>query len=95
MLTADYLRIVGLCQPLVACWIVLFGAMTGAGYTKWPMWIGILCLTVIRLPLSYLLVHNYNMGTNGIWIGISASAAVIGMLAILRFRSGVWKTQKV
>lgn len=94
-LTADYMRIVGLAEPFVACWIILFGAMTGAGYTKWPMWVGIICLTVVRLPLSYVLVKNAHLGTSGIWIGIAVSAAVIGLLAIQKYSSGVWKTQKV
>jgi Na+-driven multidrug efflux pump len=94
-LTADYLRIVGLCQPLVASWIVLFGAMTGAGYTKWPMWVGIFCLTVVRLPLAYILVSQYKMGAQGIWVALAASASLVGIMAILRFRSGAWKNQDV
>ncbi len=94
-LTADYLRIVGLCQPLVASWIVLFGAMTGAGYTKWPMWVGIFCLTVVRLPLAYILVSQYKMGAQGIWVALAASASLVGIMAILRFRSGAWKNQEV
>jgi putative MATE family efflux protein len=93
--TADYLRIVGLSEPLVACWIVLFGALTGAGYTKWPMWIGIVGLTCIRLPLAYVLATNYHMGANGIWLAIAVSSSLIGLMAIQRFHSGVWKSQQV
>lgn len=95
--TADYFRIIGCCEPLVACWIILFGAMAGAGYTKWPMWIGIICLTVVRLPLAYYLatVHGLNMGPSGIWLSLAISAAVIGLLAVWRFKSGVWKNQQV
>jgi putative MATE family efflux protein len=93
--TADYLRIVGLSEPLVACWIILFGALTGAGYTKWPMWIGIVGLTCVRLPLAYFLANNMHMGANGIWLAIAISSSLIGLMAIQRFKSGVWKTQQV
>ncbi len=93
--TANYLRIVGLSEPLVACWIVLFGALTGAGYTKWPMWIGIIGLTCVRLPLAYVLAFNYHMEATGIWLSIAISSSLIGLMAIQRFHSGVWKTQQV
>lgn len=95
--TAEYFRIIGLCEPFVACWIILFGALTGAGYTRWPMWAGIFCLTVVRLPLAFFLATRYglNMGPAGIWSAIAISAALIGMLAAWRFKSGVWKTQKI
>jgi len=93
--TASYLRIVGLSEPLVACWIILFGALTGAGYTKWPMWIGIVGLTCVRLPLAYVLANNCHMGAGGIWLAIAISSGMIGLMAIQRFRSGVWKSQQV
>lgn len=93
--TAGYLRIVGLSEPLVACWIVLFGALTGAGYTKWPMWIGIIGLTCVRLPLAFLLADTYHMGASGIWLAIAISSSLIGLMAIQRFHSGVWKSQQV
>lgn len=93
--TAQYFKIVGISEPLVACWIILFGALTGAGYTKWPMWIGIVCLTAVRLPLAYYLSTQMNMGASGIWIAIAVSSSMIGVLAIQRFHSGVWKSQKV
>jgi len=95
--TADYFRIIGCCEPLVACWIILFGAMAGAGYTKWPMWVGIICLTAVRLPLAYYLAtaHGLNLGPSGIWLSLAFSAGLIGVLAVWRFKSGVWKNQQV
>lgn len=95
----DYLQIVGMCQPFVALWLVLFGAMQGAGYTVRPMWMSIICLLIIRLPLAYYLTKTYFYGPNdgplGCWVSVAASAVVIGILAVWSFKSGVWKTQKV
>lgn len=39
----QYFQVVGISQPFVALWIILFGAMQGAGYTAWPMWSVLSC----------------------------------------------------
>jgi len=35
------------------------------------------------------------MGPAGVWLGISLSTVIIGLLAIWRFKSGIWKEQRV
>ncbi|MBL0188424.1 MAG: MATE family efflux transporter [Candidatus Obscuribacter sp.] len=93
--TVAYMQIIGVSEPLVACWIILFGAMTGAGYTKWPMWVGIVALTLVRLPLAYYLTVNGGMGASGVWLAVAISSSLIGLMAIWKYHSGVWKLQKV
>jgi Na+-driven multidrug efflux pump len=93
--TASYLRIIGICEPFVAAWITLFGAMQGAGYTNWPMWMSCFFLTAVRLPLAYYLTVTLQWGPSGTWTAMSSTAMVIGLIAIWRFKTGVWKTQKV
>lgn len=93
--TVDYFRWVGLCQPFVALWLILFGAMQGAGYTRWPMIASTLILTLFRLPLAWYLSVTQNWGPTGTWVSVSISVFIVGMLAIWRFQSGVWKEQKV
>ncbi|MBK9772228.1 MAG: hypothetical protein IPP57_15640 [Candidatus Obscuribacter sp.] len=93
--TVAYMQIIGVSEPLVACWIILFGAMTGAGYTKWPMWVGIVALTLVRLPLAYYLTVNGGMGASGVWLAVAISSSLIGLMAIWKYHSGAWKLQKV
>ncbi len=93
--TTGYLKIVGLSQPFVAVWLILFGAMQGAGYTAWPMWASILGLTVVRLPLAWILTSNFFEGPTGCWIGLACSSTVLGLVAVWRYSTGVWKTQEV
>jgi putative MATE family efflux protein len=93
--TKQYLQIVGASEPMVALWLILFGAMQGAGYTKWPMMATAICLVGLRLPLAWYLTVTLKMAPNGCWLGIAASSILIGLIAIWRFRTGVWKTQKV
>jgi putative MATE family efflux protein len=91
----QYFQVVGICEPFVAAWLILFGAMQGAGYTRWPMYATVICLTGIRLPLAYYLTVVAGMGPIGTWISLSATAIIIGVLAIWRFSTGVWKHQKI
>jgi putative MATE family efflux protein len=93
--TQQYLQIVGASEPFVALWLILFGAMQGAGYTKWPMWASTFCLLVLRLPLAWYLTVPLGMVPTGTWFGIAISSTFIGLVAIWRFKTGVWKAQKV
>jgi putative MATE family efflux protein len=93
--TSDYFRWVGLCQPFVALWLILFGAMQGAGYTRWPMIASTLILTLFRLPLAWYLSVTLNWGPSGTWAAVSLSVFIVGALAIWRFNTGVWRDQKV
>ncbi len=93
--TRQYLQIVGCCEPFVALWLILFGAMQGAGYTKWPMYITTLCLVLFRMPLAWYLTVPMNMAPSGCWYALSISATVLGLLAAWRFNTGVWQQQKV
>lgn len=91
----SYLEIVGLSLPFVAIWLILVGAMQGAGYTKWPMIVSAICLSGIRLPLAWYLTVPQHMGPAGAWIAIALSSTAVGVCMIWRFKTGVWKTQKV
>lgn len=93
--TVQYLKVVGLSQPLVAIWLILMGALNGSGYTKWPMIATFIVLTLFRLPVAWYLTVNETMGPMGTWIAISASSTIVGLLFVWRFKTGVWKLQKV
>ncbi len=91
----QYLQIVGIAQPLLAVWLILMGAMNGAGYTRWPMWATVACLAGLRLPMAWLLTITFGMGPIGCWYSIAVPTVILGSLMIWRFKSGAWKLQKV
>jgi putative MATE family efflux protein len=93
--STQYFQVLAFCEPFIAAWLILFGAMQGAGYTRWPMFATLACLTGIRLPLAWLLTVTAKLGPLGTWISLSASAILLGSLACWRFATGVWKQQKV
>lgn len=91
----QYLQVVGLAQPLLAVWLILQGAMNGAGYTKWPMWATVICLAVIRLPLAWMLTISCGFGPIGCWFAVAIPWAMLGLLMMWRFKGGEWKAQQV
>jgi Na+-driven multidrug efflux pump len=93
--TTEYFQICGLSQPFLAMWLILFGAMQGAGYTKWPMWVGVMAMTVFRLPLAWILTITMHMGPPGTWLAMALSTVLVGVLALWRFKTGCWKTQQI
>jgi putative MATE family efflux protein len=90
-----YLQIIGLSLPFQAFAITLFGAMQGAGYTRWPMVAEVTCLLFIRLPLCWYLSIGLHLGSLGTWTGMALSVVLVGILASWQFKKGTWKSQTV
>jgi len=93
--SAKYFLICGLSEPFLAAWMILFGAMQGAGYTKWPMWVSSFCMTVVRLPLAWYFTLHLHWGPSGTWFAMAVTTVAVGTLAAWRFKSGVWRNQPV
>jgi putative MATE family efflux protein len=93
--TTQYFQINGITEPFLAMWLILFGAMQGAGYTKWPMWASSICMTVLRLPVAWYFTINMHWGPAGTWLGMAVATVSVGLLAVWRFKTGVWKYQKI
>ncbi|CAN5612778.1 MATE family efflux transporter [soil metagenome] len=106
---ADLLRYLCVTEVLFAVSMVLQGAMQGAGDTVRPMWISLFSLWLLRVPLAYFVAlktgdhligsirmpYGLGLGAHGAWIAISATQAVQGILSIIVFKQGVWKTKRV
>lgn len=93
--SADYLRIVGVAQPFVAMWLILVGALQGAGYTRWPMVVTVVALLGFRLPLAWYLSITLGMGASGTWWSLAISGVVVGLLLAYQFKFCNWKAQQV
>lgn len=86
-----FLIIIGFAEPLHAVTISLSRTMQGAGYTRYPFLVTFVSWLLIRVSLSYVLAIVFHMGATGVWIGISISTVISGILSILVFRRGKWK----
>lgn len=73
-----------------------FQAMvTGSGFVELGFIIGILDGLVCKIGFGLLFMNFFNPGYLGIWLGVSCSRILPGMISILYFYSGKWKTRKL
>lgn len=75
--------------------MILIGAMQGAGDTRNPLWITVVSLWLLRVPLAWGLAYPLALGATGAWISMSVSQLIQGILAMIVFRRGAWKSQVV
>ena len=73
--------------------IILGRALSGAGDTVSPMVITAIALLGIRLALS--LLFSWKLGLIGIWLGITASTIIQGLMVGVWFHTGRWKLTRV
>jgi putative MATE family efflux protein len=90
-----FLRLLCSTEMLFAYGMVIVGAMQGAGDTVRPLWISIVSLWGLRVPIAYILAFPFHLGSLGAWIAMAATQAVQGILCLIAFKQGGWKTKKV
>ncbi|MGQ9625136.1 MAG: MATE family efflux transporter [Candidatus Bathycorpusculaceae bacterium] len=76
--------------PFFGLYIVAMSTGRGSGHTSFPTTIGILRLWGIRIGLGYFLALTLGIGPIGVWLAISLSNVVGGIIAILWIRYGKW-----
>jgi putative MATE family efflux protein len=89
------LRIVGLGFPFYAFGMVAPQAFNGAGDTKTPTRINLVCFWVLEIPLAFLLAHGIGMGPAGVFTAITIAFCAVAVIAVVLFRRGSWKKVKV
>ena len=71
--------------------IVAYGALKGAGDTRWPLVAVILANWLLGVPLVYVLTITLGLGVLGTWLGILGVLMAQGLAMFLRFRKGKWR----
>ncbi len=108
LIVAHYLQYVCATEVLFGYGMVLTGAIQGAGDTVRPFWITTLSMWGLRAPLSVFLAlasgatflgmlvpFGFRMGADGCWLSMSITQAVAAIMAMVVFKQGKWKQQKV
>ena len=75
--------------------MVLTQALNGAGDTKTPTRLNILCFCVFQIPLAYYLVKFTSLQANGAMIAIPLAHVALTALAWVVFRKGKWREVKI
>jgi putative MATE family efflux protein len=90
---AGCLRIISACYVLYAYGMVIIQALNGAGDTRSPLAINLLCYWAVQLPLAFFLSRYTALGTNGIYVAAMITQILLALVAIYAFRRGLWKTR--
>jgi putative MATE family efflux protein len=107
--TTSLMRYLCVTEIFFAYAMVTLGAMQGAGDTVRPMWITIIALWGMRVPFAFLfalppgfkvlpwlaLPFGWGLGASGAWIAMSLTQGMQGIMGILAFKRGAWKTKEV
>ncbi len=91
----DCLRIVSYGFVIFGFGSILVNSLNGAGDTKSPTIINILCFWCLEIPLACFLAFYTGMNENGVFYSIIISEAVMTLIALYVFRSGKWKYKEV
>lgn len=92
---AEALRVIALSQPPQAFAQVLAGALRGAGDTRYPMWLTMAGIWLVRLPLAYLFGPVLGLSLAMIYVSNVIDGTLRAILAYERFRRGRWKEIEV
>jgi putative MATE family efflux protein len=89
------LRFVSYGYVFYAYGMVMVQAFNGAGDTLTPTFINFFCYWLFQIPLAYTLAIKSGMGANGVFLAIAISESALAVVAMLFFRRGKWKKQKI
>jgi putative MATE family efflux protein len=75
--------------------MVVIQSLNGAGDTKTPTVLNLICFWTFQIPLAYVLAIVLKLGPIGVFAAVPAAEAFLAILGIWRFRLGNWKLVKV
>jgi Na+-driven multidrug efflux pump len=89
------LRIVSAGFLFYAYGMVVTQAFNGAGDTRTPTVINLVCYWLWEIPLAYVLSRPLGLGPTGVFWSITIAFSTMAVVSVLLFRRGTWKKQKV
>lgn len=89
---AKGLRMLALGFPLYGLGMVMINAINGAGDTRTPFYINLLCYVFFQISLAWLLSYTFGFESQGVYVSILAAEALFTLAGILFFVRGKWKT---
>lgn len=91
----EALHIIGLGYIFYGVAMVMMQSLNGAGDSRTPTIINLLCFWVFQIPFAYFLAKGLDMKSTGAYIAIPAAETLIAVLAWFYFKKGNWKRVQV
>jgi putative MATE family efflux protein len=89
-LGAAGLKVLALCQPFWALGQVMSGSLRGGGDTRYPMWVTMAGMWLLRLPIGYYAGIVLGYGLVGVYVSSIFDAVFRGLLNFHRFQRAPW-----
>jgi len=93
--TRNILIMAAIFQVFDGMGLIASGSLRGAGDTRRPMIIAVVCAWVLFIPLAYLFGDVMKGGVVGAWVGGTIYIITLGAMLLLRYRSGAWKKMTI
>ncbi len=89
------LRIMSYGYVFYALGMVMAQSFNGAGDTNTPTLLNFVCFWLIEVPLAYFLAMVAGFNETGVFLSITISESILGILGVIIFRRGKWKLREV
>ncbi len=89
------LRVLTLGYGFYSYGMVMAQSFNGAGDTKTPTILNLICFWVVEIPLAYFLAIVLELGPIGVFISVPVAESLLAGLGIWWFKKGKWKLVEV
>ncbi len=89
------LQIIGIGYIFYGTGMVMIQALNGAGDTRTPTWINVICFWLMQVPLAWFLSTHLKFGPTGAFAAIPSAEIILSLVALYYFKKGNWKKVKV
>jgi putative MATE family efflux protein len=91
----DCLRFLSYGYLFYAWGMVLTQAFNGAGDTMTPTLINLFAFWVCQIPMAYVLGLHTPLGPKGVYLALTVAESLLAVVAMVVFRRGKWKEQRI
>jgi multidrug resistance protein, MATE family len=88
-------KLLALFQIPLVVGTVYVHALRGAGDTRYPLWINLVGIFIVRLPLAYVCGVLLHGGLFGAWVGMCSDLGIRAVMASARYVRGRWMAMHV
>ncbi len=89
------LRVLCLGYGAFAYGMVVTQAMNGAGDTRTPIYLNLICFWLVQILLAYVLALTLEYGPVGVFVAIPIADTLLALLGVWVFKKGRWKLTQV